>query len=162
MKEQIKSAILPELPIVGKLKISSRDLKSICAIEVVTDTPEEALDPFFSECFGQLEAYLNGKSEAFDLKLDLTGLTPFHQRVLKVMKSIPYGEAWSYKELAEKLNSKAYQAVGSACGRNPFMLIYPCHRVVGSHHLGGFAHGIQMKKKLLQLEKFKFQNFSSQ
>lgn len=68
------------------------------------------------------------------------------------MKDIPHGQVATYKEIAEKLESKAYQAIGSACGKNPFLLIYPCHRVVGSNDIGGFAHGIPMKKELLKLE----------
>lgn len=68
------------------------------------------------------------------------------------MKKIPYGKVHSYKEIATKMRSKAYQAIGSACGKNPFMLIYPCHRVIGSNNLGGFAHGLEMKQKLLKLE----------
>jgi O-6-methylguanine DNA methyltransferase len=155
MKEQIKSVILPKLPIVGILKLSSRDQKSICAIDVVTDKSQLTLDTFFSECFHQLEEYFVGNSQLFDLQLDLKGLTPFHQRVLNVMKTIPYGEVVTYKDLAAKIDTKAYQAIGSACGRNPLMLIYPCHRVIGSGHLGGYAHGIEMKKKLLALEGIK-------
>jgi len=68
------------------------------------------------------------------------------------MKAIPYGKTSTYKDLANKMNSKAFQAIGSACGRNPFMLIYPCHRVLGTGNLGGFAHGLKMKKQLLSLE----------
>jgi O-6-methylguanine DNA methyltransferase len=73
--------------------------------------------------------------------------------VLKEMKNIPYGKVASYKDLAIQLNSKAYQAIGSACGNNPFLLIYPCHRIVGSKNLGGFAHGIEMKQQLIDLER---------
>lgn len=152
MKEQITSCILPSLPIVGVLKLSSRDGKTISNIEVVKGKPTANPAKVFVDAHKSLEVYLTGKTTKLDLPLDHRGLTPFQQKVLKVMAKIPYGQVATYKDLAIKLNSKAYQAIGSACGRNPFMLIYPCHRVVGSHDLGGFAHGLIMKKELLKLE----------
>lgn len=155
MKEQIKSAILPALPIVGTLKLSSRDGKSISMIEVVKGRPTPDLDPLFTKCLNELENYLAGKSKKISLPLDYSELKPFQLEVLKLMKEIPYGNVVSYKDLALKMNSKAYQAIGSACGKNPFMLIYPCHRVVGSSNAGGFAHGLKMKKELLNLEGYK-------
>lgn len=152
MKEQLKSVVLPALPIVGKLRLTTRDGKSLLSIEVVEKPSDKALDPFFQKCFDELEAFLIGESKRIDIKLDFSNMTPFQHDVLKAMKSIPYGKTATYKDLAKKLNSKAYQAIGSACGRNPFMLIYPCHRVLGSNNIGGFAHGIEMKKQLLNLE----------
>ncbi len=122
-------------------------------IDVVEEESDEVLDPFFEECFHELERYLTGKSKKICVPLDYSNLGPFQMKVLKAMKEIPYGKAATYKDLAIKLNSRAYQAIGSACGRNPFLLIYPCHRVLGSNGLGGFAHGPQMKQKLLDLEK---------
>lgn len=147
MKEQI----LPELPIVGKLKLESRDGKSLFSITPTDETPSESLDPFFEFCLNEFEAYFAGKLKDFTITLDLE-VSPFHQQVLRVMREIPYGETASYKNLAHALNSKAYQAIGSACGRNPLMIIYPCHRVLGSNGMGGFAHGLTMKKALLELE----------
>lgn len=146
------SVILPPLPIVGTLKLSSRDGKSISEITVVKKQKASELDGFFLSCFKELQAYLSGEKKDLDLVLDFGHLTTFQMRVLKEMKKIPYGEVQSYKDLALRLKSKGYQAIGTACGRNPFMLIYPCHRVVGSKDLGGFAHGLKMKKDLLQLE----------
>lgn len=151
MKEQIFTAVLPPLPIVGSLRISSRDLKSICLIEV-TRAKATTLDPFFENCFKELEAYLQGSKKEINLPLDFSKLTSFQLRVLKEMKKIPYGKVARYKDLATKMKSKGFQAIGTACGKNPFLLIYPCHRVVGSKDLGGFAHGLPMKEKLLSLE----------
>lgn len=152
MKGQLKSAVLPPLPIVGTLKLTSLDGKSLSMIDVVDESPDQELEPFFEKCFIEFEKYLTGKSKKISLPLDYSNLTPFQLKVLKVMKEIPYGKAATYKDLATKLNSKAYQAIGSACGRNPFLLIYPCHRVLGSNGLGGFAHGPKMKQELLELE----------
>lgn len=156
MKEQMKSVILPKLPIVGYLKLTTRDGKNLYSIDVAAKGTPTELDPFFQECYNQLSEFLHGRSETIKIKLDYSSVTPFQKEVLKVMKKIPYGKVASYKDLADKLGSKAYQAIGSACGRNPFMLIYPCHRVVGSKDAGGFAHGLKMKEELLNLEGFSF------
>ncbi len=150
MKEQF--AILPVLPIVGTLRLTSLDGKSLSSINVVKKQKATVLSPFFKHCFDELQNYLAGKSQDFDIELDTTGLTEFHLKVLKEMKKIPFGTVASYKDLAMGLNSKGYQAIGTACGNNPFMLIYPCHRIVGSKDLGGFAHGLKMKQELLVLE----------
>jgi len=153
MKEQI--AILPPMPIVGTLKLTSLDGESLHQIEVIK-SPHKIdrinLSPFFKNCFQELQAYLDGKSKQIEITADITSLSPFQKAVLEVMAKIPYGKKQSYKELAESLNTKAYQAVGAACGKNPLLLIYPCHRVIGSKGPGGFAHGLDMKRKLWQLE----------
>ena len=152
MKEQLKSAVLPPLPIVGKLRLTTRDGKSLLSVDVVDKPFDKELDPFFQRCFDEFEAFLIGESKKISIPLDEKSLSPFQKQVLKAMKSIPYGKTATYKDLADKMNSKAFQAIGSACGRNPFLLIYPCHRVLGSGHIGGFAHGLEMKKQLLALE----------
>lgn len=153
MKEQF--AILPPLPIVGSLKLYSRDGKTLSGIDVTSARATE-LTPFFKKCHKKFSDFLSGKSKSIDIELDYSSLTAFQLRVLKEMKKISYGEVATYKDLARGLKSKGYQAIGSACGKNPFMLIYPCHRVLGTNNLGGFAHGLEMKKKLLALEGAQF------
>ena len=155
MKEQLKSVVLPELPIVGQLKLSTKDGKSLFLIEVVRKTAVRELDPFFERCYWELFQFLSGKSRKIDIPLDFSSVTPFQMKVLKEMKKIPYGKVATYRDLADKLNSKGFQAIGTACGRNPFLLIYPCHRVLGTNNPGGFAHGLKMKKALLELEGYK-------
>lgn len=154
MKEQSKSVILPPLPIVGTLKLTTFDGKSLAAIDVVKGKSTATLDPFFQHCYQELAHFLTGKSKKISIKLDYSVIKPFQLKVLKEMRKIPYGKVATYKDLAEKMDSKAYQAIGSACGRNPFMLIYPCHRVLGSNGMGGFAHGLRMKEELLKLEGY--------
>lgn len=155
MKGQLKSAVLRKLPIVGSLKIYTRDDFSLCRIEVVDSDEDQSLSPFFKDCEKKIEDYLLGKVQKLSINVDLQGLTAFQKDVLKEMKKIPHGQVRTYKDLAQKLNSKAYQAIGNACGSNPLLLIYPCHRVIGSKGLGGFAHGLHMKKELLKNEGFK-------
>ncbi len=149
MKEQI----LPSLPIVGQLKLTSLDGKTLSSIDIVQgEKCSASLDPFFEDCYHKFHSFLSGKTQDLDIPIDLSPLTPFQLLVLTEMKKIPYGQVASYKDLAQKMKSLAYQAIGSACGKNPYLLIYPCHRVVGSHNLGGFAHGLTMKRALLKLE----------
>ena len=101
----------------------------------------------------QLEEYLLGKRREFDLKLCLKG-TVFQQSVWNALKTIPYGETRSYKQIAEQIgNPKAVRAVGMANNKNPIWIIIPCHRVIGSSgSLVGYGGGLNIKEKLLLLE----------
>lgn len=152
MKEKFFEAILPTLPIVGQLRLRSRDNATLSEITVVEDQDPSALSPFFLECFKELKNYLTGHSTSLSIPLDESGLTDFQRSVLQEMKKIPYGETRTYRDIAESLQTRGFQAVGTACGRNPFMLLYPCHRVLGTNGPGGFAHGLSMKSQLLALE----------
>ncbi len=103
---------------------------------------------------GQLKKYLEGKLQRFDCKLDYEG-TSFQKKVWRTLAKIPYGETRSYKEIARAIgHPRAFRAVGNANRKNPIPLIIPCHRVIESRgELGGFGHGIKIKKMLLDLEK---------
>lgn len=85
-------------------------------------------------------------------KLDLSKLTPFQRKVLRVVTTIPYGETKSYKWVAERMkNPKAARAVGQALKKNPYPEIIPCHRVIRSDgKVGGYSKGVQKKKQLLK------------
>lgn len=94
-----------------------------------------------------------GGLRRFDGPLDMRG-TFFEKKVWSALKKIPYGQTRSYKEIAEGIgHPKAFRAVGNANGRNSIPLIIPCHRVIESNGgLGGFGHGLKVKKQLLKLE----------
>ena len=80
----------------------------------------------------------------------------FDQRVWEVMRSIPPGKVMTYGEVAATLGTKAYRAVGAACGKSPGMPDVPCHRVVSSDfRLHGFNGGIEKKRELLESEGMK-------
>ncbi len=80
----------------------------------------------------------------------------FNEKVWNLCKKIPKGKVSTYKLLANKLNTKAYRAVGNALNKNPYAPKVPCHRVIGSKaNLVGFAHGLKAKKKLLEKEGIK-------
>ncbi|MCD4720161.1 MAG: methylated-DNA--[protein]-cysteine S-methyltransferase [Desulfobacula sp.] len=108
----------------------------------------------FMEALFQLEAYFKGGLTRFDLELNIQG-TDFQKTVWQELVRIPYGETISYGELAKRIkNPNASRAVGMANGKNPIPIIIPCHRVIGKNgSLTGFGGGLEVKKKLLELEK---------
>jgi O-6-methylguanine DNA methyltransferase len=100
----------------------------------------------------QVHEYLAGNRRQFELDIVLNG-TEFQKVVWRAMLKIPYGQTRSYKQLAQAIGSpKAYRAVANACGKNPYPIVVPCHRVVATGGLGGFSLGIDIKKRLLRLE----------
>lgn len=103
---------------------------------------------------GQLLEYFAGKRREFTIPLHQLG-TPFQLKVWKELCSIPYGETRSYGELAANVeNPKGQRAVGMANHQNPIGIVVPCHRVIGKNgSLTGYAGGLDIKKKLLELEK---------
>jgi methylated-DNA-[protein]-cysteine S-methyltransferase len=114
---------------------------------------EDPSHPALRRCATQVAAYLEGKSQQFDLPLEPSG-TPFQQRVWKEIARIPYGATITYSELAKRAGSpRSARAAGAATGRNPLSIIVPCHRVVGSSgSLTGYAGGLERKQRLLALE----------
>ncbi|HOJ79339.1 MAG TPA: methylated-DNA--[protein]-cysteine S-methyltransferase [Clostridiales bacterium] len=110
--------------------------------------------PLIKEAARQLYEYLDGNRKVFDIPLELEG-TPFQKAVWQALLEIPYGETRSYGEIAERIgNPKAARAVGMANNRNHVAVFVPCHRVIGADgRLVGYASGIDIKKKLLDLEK---------
>jgi len=101
----------------------------------------------------QLAEYFQGRRRSFDLPLEVRG-TPFQQRVWKALRRIPYGETRSYGEIARQVGSpRAARAVGMANHANPVAIVIPCHRVIAAGGaLGGYACGIEFKRRLLDLE----------
>ena len=101
----------------------------------------------------EINEYLDHKRTDFTIPLDPQG-TDHQIKVWNELKKIPYSETRTYKELATSLgNPSASRAIGSACGKNPIMIIVPCHRVIGTNgKLTGYAGGIGVKEKLIDLE----------
>ncbi|ODS05323.1 methylated-DNA--[protein]-cysteine S-methyltransferase [Vibrio scophthalmi] len=102
----------------------------------------------------QLEEYFLGIRNQFDLPLAAVG-TPFQMQIWQALTTIPFGETWSYQDLANAIgNPKAVRAVGLANGKNPISVIVPCHRVIGKNgKLTGYAGGVERKAALLKLEQ---------
>ncbi|MDR1480407.1 MAG: methylated-DNA--[protein]-cysteine S-methyltransferase [Planctomycetaceae bacterium] len=115
--------------------------------------------PIFVVAKKWLDRYFAGKKpDIAELSLAPIG-NEFRQGVWSILCEIPYGEVITYgdiaKKMAKKMNreSMSSQAVGGAVGHNPISIIIPCHRVVGANgNLTGYAGGINIKVKLLELE----------
>lgn len=115
--------------------------------------------PVLIETKKWLDRYFAGEKPAL-LELPLAPIGgEFRQMVWNILCQIPYGEVITYGDIAKKLAAEmnrmtmSSQAVGGAVGHNPISIIIPCHRVVGANgSLTGYAGGIDMKVKLLELE----------
>ncbi len=111
-------------------------------------------DDVFAGVAGQLEEYFAGERTSFDdVELEIEG-SSFQREVWAALCEIPYGETWSYKQLANHIGKpSAVRAVGLANGRNPVAVIVPCHRVIGADGtLTGYGGGLERKRLLLDLE----------
>ncbi len=109
--------------------------------------------PLFREATKQLGEYFQGDRKVFALPMELAG-TAFQKSVWNELLNIPFGQTWSYQEVASRIgNPKAVRAVGTANARNPVCILIPCHRVVRhSGELGGYAGGVRNKAYLLEME----------
>lgn len=114
----------------------------------------EQTNAITQETCNQLNAYLAGKLQHFDLPLAPAG-TKFQQQVWHQLLTVPYGTTQTYGDIAHGIkNAKAVRAVGAANGRNPIAIVIPCHRIIGSNgKLTGYAWGTDIKARLLSLEQ---------
>ena len=103
----------------------------------------------------ELEAYFAGELREFEMAVEPEG-TPFRRRVWAALARVPYGETWSYGELAREagLGRGTARAVGAANGANPIAIVLPCHRVIGADgRLVGYGGGLDRKAWLLAHER---------
>ena len=102
----------------------------------------------------QLDQYLAGDRERFDLDVDLTAGTEFQRQVWRALQQIPYGTTITYTQLAEAIGRPdRLRAVAAAIARTPVPIIVPCHRVIGADGtLTGYGGGLERKRLLLDLE----------
>ncbi len=129
-----------------RINLIKRDLSAESAAIIAPDEITE-------ETKRQLKEYFDGKTNKFDLpvKFEREG---FCRRVWENIEKIPYGKTITYGELAAMSGSpKAYRSAGSCAGKNPILIVVPCHRVVASGGIGGFASPLEIKRYLLDLEK---------
>ena len=147
--------------VIGKIRITEDD-HAIVGIEFVNgggelcapgecDSESQAL---LDKAYQQIDEYVRGEREEFALPIRLEG-TEFQKEVWSALLTIPYGETRTYGEIAEMVNRpKASRAVGMANNRNKLPIVIPCHRVIGRDgRLIGYNGGIELKKKLLEIER---------
>ena len=110
--------------------------------------------PLLRRAARQLQDYLDGSPAPLDLPLHPTLGTAFQRQVWAQVSRIPRGHIGRYADIARALGRpQAARAVGAAVGRNPWLLLVPCHRVVGTDgRLTGYAAGLTRKQQLLTME----------
>ena len=142
-----------------KMTLAEREGKLIKAKFNKSEEGEMKETPLLKNAALQLKEYFNGKRKSFDLPILLQG-TLFQLKVYEELLKIPYGKTLSYKQIAKNLNKEnAARAVGGAVHNNPIAIIVPCHRVIGSDNsLTGFAGGLNLKRKLLEIEEIYIKN----
>lgn len=129
--------------------------------------PDYKLTEEYEDLLRELTKIYHGEDTKLELELlELNSADPkspikteFMENVLLETCKIPLGKVGTYKSLAQKLNTHAYRAVGTALARNPFPLIIPCHRIIRSDYtIGNYGGGTKMKKKLLIREGIKIKD----
>lgn len=107
-----------------------------------------------------MNLYFEGANPEIVPSFELKG-TPFQIDIWKILLSIPYGKRVSYFDIGSiykniKGKRTSLQAIGSAIGKNPILIIVPCHRVINKNErIGSYSAGSEVKTKLLELEKRK-------
>jgi methylated-DNA-[protein]-cysteine S-methyltransferase len=125
------------------VSLGSTAVKAICSNE------------YFYEPMQKIKAFFTGSKIDFNEMLDYSEATSFERAVWEATGLIPYGETRSYSWVARQIGRPlASRAVGHALGKNPWPIIIPCHRVLGSNgSLCGFGGGLAMKRYLLDMER---------
>lgn len=135
----------------GLLEIVA-DERILRRIDLVKERGGEQPNPVTGQVKAQLQEYFAGKRQQFSLAAMPEG-TDFQQEVWQTMSRIPYGKVVTYGQLAAAMGRpEAVRAVANAVGKNPLLVLLPCHRVVAAKGLGGFSAGLEAKRKLLALE----------
>ena len=129
---------------------SPEEARQRLRVDAATWSPE-----VFADLVRRLRAYFGGDRVSFKDTIDYGGATDFQRRVWAAARHIPYSETVSYGWLARAIGRPgSARAVGQALARNQVPVIVPCHRVVGGGgRLGGFGGGVEIKRRLLALER---------
>ena len=146
---------------VGDLFLAATE-RGLCRISYWPEGMEESLARTYGprvlrspldDVHRELDEYFEGTRREFDLPIDLR-VAPFHADVLAELARVPYGRTETYGSLAAKVGRpKAARAVGTVMHHNPIPIVLPCHRIVGANgSLTGYAGGLEVKRRLLQLE----------
>jgi methylated-DNA-[protein]-cysteine S-methyltransferase len=105
------------------------------------------------EAATQIEEYVAGERREFEIDLDLSDLEARHRKVLEALvAAAPFGHTLTYGELGRQAGEEDPREIGVMMARNPLPLVVPCHRVVAADGLGGFGGGLELKRRLLELE----------
>lgn len=133
------------------LNLDENSLSENSPHELNKSSPDNAI---ILNTIEQINDYVAGKRQVFDIEMDVSIGTPFQQKVWQALQNIPYGQTISYAQLAQNIGQpSAFRAVAHANAKNPISLLIPCHRVIASDGgLGGYTGGIAIKQALLAVE----------
>lgn len=144
------------------LKAESDALAGLCFEEQFSEHTDQIVNKtskVITSAKKWLDKYFDNKiPKISELSLKIHS-TPFREIVWKELIKIPYGKTITYGKIAQNIAYKtgmekmSAQAVGSAIGKNPLLIIIPCHRVIGVNNLGGYSAGMEKKIQLLKIEK---------
>ncbi|MEU6123478.1 methylated-DNA--[protein]-cysteine S-methyltransferase [Streptomyces sp. NPDC047123] len=153
---------LGELLLVGEKSATARGGTALASLSMPGQKGGAAVrdgwvrdDAAFDAVVTQLRAYFAGDLTHFDIEYAAGAGTDFQRRVWDALETVPYGTTTTYGRLAEQLglSRAAVRALGTAIGRNPLLVVRPCHRVIGADgSLTGYAAGLERKRRLLDLE----------
>ena len=139
-----------------KIEGNSDGISFLNFLESSIETPVESseIPSDLQDVVTQLQEYFAGTRKKFDLKLAPQG-TEFQQKIWQLLTEVEYGRTISYSQLSEQYGDlKAIRAVASANGKNPILILIPCHRIIAKDGgLGGFSAEIWRKEWLLHHEQ---------
>ena len=125
---------------IGNIQLASKN-REIVSIQFTTKQVKRSNLALLNKAKKQIEEYILGQRKLFDIKMNPEG-TKFQKSVWKKLYTIPYGKTVSYLKLANSLNTSP-RAIGNACGKNPLLIVIPCHRVLSiKKELTGFSASV--------------------
>lgn len=142
---------------IGLIELESDD-EALMAVKFINDASEfeqyTTVPAILIAALTQLDEYFKHKRQIFDLPVKLNG-TEFQKKVWQRVGYIAYGQTSTYMKIARQMGSAgSVRAVGMANGKNPVLIIVPCHRVIsGSNKLTGYSGGLLRKQWLLEHER---------
>ncbi|BBG25288.1 Methylated-DNA--protein-cysteine methyltransferase [Sulfuracidifex tepidarius] len=132
----------------------AKDDKGLVMLDFCDCYEPSALDnESFSDFFHKLDLYFQGERVDLRERVSIRG-NHFRLSVFKEVMKIPWGEVRTYKQIADEMSTSP-RAVGSSLSKNNILLVIPCHRVISEKGIGGYSRGVELKRKLLELEGVK-------
>lgn len=137
------------------VKGTESSILSITFSDELVQINRQLLPLCIQDAIEQLHEYFCHQRKEFDLLLNFEQGTEFQQKVWQLLRGVSWGQTVTYAQIASKVGQpQATRAVGYANSQNPFLIILPCHRVIGSTGLiTGYAGGLLRKQWLLQHEQ---------
>ena len=141
----------------GVLRVQLKENKIYAILKVKNNSSQHRKNKHSSKTMSLMLSFLDNYFHGNLIKNKKLLLFPrgtlFQQKVWRCLQKIPYGKTRTYQQVAKAVGSPgAARAVGSACAKNPYLILVPCHRIVAQKGLGGFALGLPVKKWLLNHE----------